>query len=57
MRDLQRKPLRVRMPAGGQREAISFGPSVSDTLYVTRERPDKKGVADVFKVEIDYRSR
>ena len=57
LRDLQRKPLRVRMPAGGQREAISFGPSVSDTLYVTRERPDKKGVADVFKVEIDYRSR
>ena len=57
LRDLQRKPLRVRMPAGGQREAISFDSGVSDTLYVTRERPDKKGVADVFRIEIDYQGR
>ena len=53
LNDLLRKPLRVRMPASGQREAVSFASGGSDILYVTRERPDKKGVADVFRVEIE----
>jgi len=42
----------VRMPLTGQREAVAFDRSSSLTAYVTNERRDGVGAADVFKIEL-----
>lgn len=44
-------PLRVKLPSIGQRESISFARDSSNRAFVTKERFEGKGVADVFSVE------
>ena len=49
---LEEAPTVVRMPLTGQREAVAFDRSSSLTAYVTNERRDGVGAADVFKIEL-----
>ena len=49
---LEEAPAVVRMPLTGQREAVAFDRSSSLTAYVTNERRDGVGAADVFKIEL-----
>ncbi len=46
------RPLRVPLPSLGQREALSFGHDSDRVAYVTRERLDGVGFADLFKIEL-----
>ena len=49
---LEEAPVVVRMPLTGQREAVAFDRRSSLTAYVTNERLDGVGAADVFKIEL-----
>ncbi len=49
--DLEKDPLRVKLPSIGHRESISFDRDSSNRAFVTKERFEGKGVADVFSVE------
>lgn len=51
--NLGQKPLRVRMPSVGQREALSFAAGRHDRAYVSRERREGHGVADLFLIEFE----
>ncbi len=44
-------PRQIRLPSVGQREAISFARNNDKVAYITRERFERRGVADLFKVE------
>jgi len=48
---LGQDPVRVKLPSIGQREAISFARGSSNRAFVTKERFEGQGVADVFSVE------
>lgn len=50
--DRPSRPQRVSLPSLGQREALTFAHGSSDTAYVSRERLARKGVADLFKIEL-----
>jgi len=50
--DLQAAPLRVRLPSIGQREALTFARGRDDVAYITRERREGTGVADLFMIEL-----
>ncbi|XOV81690.1 MAG: hypothetical protein ACFHXK_12510 [bacterium] len=49
--NLDQDPLRVMLPSIGQRESISFAKDSDSRAYVTKERHEGKGVADVFRVD------
>ena len=49
--DLEKDPLRVKLPSIWQRESISFARGSNNKAYVTQERYEGQGVADVFSVE------
>jgi hypothetical protein len=49
--DLQKQPMWLKLPTIGQREAITFAHNQSNAAYVTRERFERRGVADIFKIE------
>jgi hypothetical protein len=49
--NLEKDPLRVKLPSIGQRESISFAHGSDTRAYVTKERREGKGVADVFRVD------
>ena len=48
---LEEAPVVVRMPLTGQREAVAFDRRSNSIVYVTNERRDGVGAADVFKIE------
>ena len=48
--DLEAAPVRISMPTVGQREAITFEAGMRDIAYVSRERYEQRGVADIFRV-------
>jgi len=52
MEDFAKAPLLVPMPLIGQRESIAFDRNTNATAYVTRERKEGVGVADIFKIEL-----
>ena len=49
---LERAPLRVTLPTVGQREAITFAHNRSDVVYLSRERVDGTGDAELFRVDL-----
>ncbi len=55
--DLKQAALRVLLPSVGQRETLSFAAGSETSAYVTKEREDGKGIADIFKVEFASESR
>jgi len=54
--DLAAEPRRIRMPSIGQREALSFAAGRNDRAYVSRERNEGRGVADLFLIEFALQS-
>lgn len=53
--DLTRAPVLIAMPSAGQREALSFAHERDDVAYVTRERQQGIGVADLYRIELSLR--
>ena len=47
---LDQAPWLIRLPSIGQREAISFPREGGNVAYLTRERFEGRGVADIFEV-------
>lgn len=52
LQELHAEPLRVPLPTLGQREAITFATGSSQIAYVSRERSEGKGDADLFRIDL-----
>ncbi len=51
LRDMRLPPLKLGLPTLGQREALTFAHNKDDVAYISRERAEGKGVADLFQIK------
>jgi len=55
--NLEAAPLRIRLPSLGQRAAVTFAAGRDNEAYISRERFEGVGIADLFKIEFQLSPR